>query len=889
MNSTSIKRKLALTLAICMLASVPLAAAEESTPGEVINPPVAEETTPDSGETGGETTPDGGETGGEITPDGGETGGEIAPDGGETGGETTPDSGETGGETTPDSGETGGETTPDGGETGGETTPDSGETGGETVPVLQPIEAEASVSGSTINVTVTHATPGITLLATLITGGEPISKHFEGDTVSFTDLKAGTYSVVVSYISEGSDEQSKLISDLMIEELPPQEEPIVASAMVFAAPPSTGVGAIAGSVTAEMGKTVVVSLIKDNNIVGTQELPDTHRDFRFDNLTPGEYRLEFSYKGDSTVKFSLTQTVTEEKATASAITASATGSQNRVDVSVTTASPLPINVQLLLNGTPVDAKTIAAGIGSVTFEGVKAGVYTVSIDYEQKQPGVSSTVIDKVTVIDKPAAIAFQNIVGGENQLVITGTAQPNTDITLTTEPASTTTIVHSDAKGLFTASITCQAGTYTAVHAQYGSDQSTRISAKGSFEVKAPSVKPTLSVDPIHPGSITVIAHTTPGITVNLATSDFGQTRVADSRGLLRYSLPHTYAKDTVITFTIYYGDKNINSFQQQVTVADERQYLLLRRGTVSQDVVDLTQRLHDLGYPIGPTRRYDDSVVAAVRLFQQVNGLSVDGMAGQLTQTMLYSVSAIPYSPDQTVYPTLVRGDRGLTLIYTLQQRLKDLGYYTIRVDGIYGSGTQRAVRWFQEINGLTVTGTADNATQQLLYSSSAKPASGYAPSSYQTLQRSSRYHAAVVPLQRRLKSLGYLAGSVDGYFGSQTYRAVRSFQSRNGLSVTGKADEYTQQVLYSSSAKPASVSSSGSSSSTGYRLLYWGCRGDSVRRLQQSLLNSGYKQVRAVDGIYGQWTYDAVKAFQKDHGLSVDGIAGKNTQNALYGTHY
>ena len=39
----------------------------------------------------------------------------------------------------------------------------------------------------------------------------------------------------------------------------------------------------------------------------------------------------------------------------------------------------------------------------------------------------------------------------------------------------------------------------------------------------------------------------------------------------------------------------------------------------------------------------------------------------------------------------------------------------------------------------------------------------------------------------------------------------------------------------------------------------------------------------------GIYGQWTYDAVRAYQKDVGLSVDGIAGRNTQNKLYGTKY
>lgn len=196
------------------------------------------------------------------------------------------------------------------------------------------------------------------------------------------------------------------------------------------------------------------------------------------------------------------------------------------------------------------------------------------------------------------------------------------------------------------------------------------------------------------------------------------------------------------------------------------------------------VTSRLAELGYPISATNYYNDSVVSAVRLFQSANGLSVDGMAGKLTQKELYSVSAIGYQESGETYPTLVRGDRGMALIYTLQQRLKDLGYYTIRVDGIFGSGTQRAVRWFQSVNGLAVTGKADSATQQLLYSSQAKAASGYSPDSYDTLSRSNRYNANVVPLQRRLKALGYLSGSVDGYFGSNTYRAVRSFQSRNGL---------------------------------------------------------------------------------------------------------
>lgn len=64
----------------------------------------------------------------------------------------------------------------------------------------------------------------------------------------------------------------------------------------------------------------------------------------------------------------------------------------------------------------------------------------------------------------------------------------------------------------------------------------------------------------------------------------------------------------------------------------------------------------------------------------------------------------------------------------------------------------------------------------------------------------------------------------------------------------------------------------------------ILKMGSTGDNVRYLQQSLTNIGYNP-GPIDGIFGSKTETAVRLFQKDKGLVVDGIVGDNTWNAIY----
>ncbi|MBR1585332.1 MAG: peptidoglycan-binding protein, partial [Clostridia bacterium] len=66
---------------------------------------------------------------------------------------------------------------------------------------------------------------------------------------------------------------------------------------------------------------------------------------------------------------------------------------------------------------------------------------------------------------------------------------------------------------------------------------------------------------------------------------------------------------------------------------------------------------------------------------------------------------------------YATLRRGYTG-TPVTNLQRELKSQGYYTGTVDGVYGEGTENAVKAFQRTNGLNVDGVAGPATLRVLY---------------------------------------------------------------------------------------------------------------------------------------------------------------------------
>jgi peptidoglycan hydrolase-like protein with peptidoglycan-binding domain len=135
---------------------------------------------------------------------------------------------------------------------------------------------------------------------------------------------------------------------------------------------------------------------------------------------------------------------------------------------------------------------------------------------------------------------------------------------------------------------------------------------------------------------------------------------------------------------------------------------------------IIEVQEKLMELGY-LGndePTDYYGSGTKYALQLFQRSHSLQVDGLLGEKTMTALFSGDAMPY--------TVRLGDRG-TDIKSMQERLKELKYFSGEATGEFGVRTETAVKNFQKRNGLSPDGIVGENTIEALFSESARPASG------------------------------------------------------------------------------------------------------------------------------------------------------------------
>ena len=280
----------------------------------------------------------------------------------------------------------------------------------------------------------------------------------------------------------------------------------------------------------------------------------------------------------------------------------------------------------------------------------------------------------------------------------------------------------------------------------------------------------------------------------------------------------------------------------------------------------------------------------------------------------------------------------------VSSIQTRLYELGYLTDKATGYFGEDTVNAVMLFQNKNELSVTGSVDAKTFQVLKSTKAV-------SNFDLLETGAFDDGSSLPitaLQVRLTELKYYYDDITGYYGEMTASAVRQFQKNNDLEATGAADPDTQIKIFSEDAqinpnagsvmygesgaivlklqkrlielrylsgtaeanfddetlaavnayqKAAgfeetdhitaeqleALNAEDAPRSPEYDVLKYGYSGEDVAQLQSRLASLKYYDGKT-SGVYGSSVTEAVENFQKDNNLPVTGLVDAETQEAI-----
>eukprot|EP00163_Fabomonas_tropica_P029667 TRINITY_DN643_c1_g1_i2.p1 TRINITY_DN643_c1_g1~~TRINITY_DN643_c1_g1_i2.p1 ORF type:complete len:868 (+),score=229.84 TRINITY_DN643_c1_g1_i2:250-2604(+) len=143
--------------------------------------------------------------------------------------------------------------------------------------------------------------------------------------------------------------------------------------------------------------------------------------------------------------------------------------------------------------------------------------------------------------------------------------------------------------------------------------------------------------------------------------------------------------------------------------------QWSTLRRGATGYEVAALQYLLaeHSAG-SCTPNGSFDDCTDRAVRTFQRAKSLSVDGVVGPMTW--------------EKVVITVRRSAPTKLAVMGVQFLLKEKFSYSLTVDGLFGSGTESAVKNYQDGARLQADGVVGTQTWSNLISNSGSSARAY-----------------------------------------------------------------------------------------------------------------------------------------------------------------
>ena len=261
------------------------------------------------------------------------------------------------------------------------------------------------------------------------------------------------------------------------------------------------------------------------------------------------------------------------------------------------------------------------------------------------------------------------------------------------------------------------------------------------------------------------------------------------------------------------YYGrDIEIVADAQKADYTESYPGTALRVGSRGRSVALIQTALNRISqnFPAIPKLSVDgifgSGTERSVRIFQQVFGLTDDGIVGRQTWYAVERVYAgvlrlselrsqgLRYEDLGWEFPEPLRvGDRG-NKVGQLQYMLAVVGQFVqevpvISADGIFGPLTRDAVIAFQRYEGFPTTGEADDRTWDALYEL-------YSGIDNRVLDNRAAFpqfdtaDTTVVNARQRLAALGYT--------GANLQEAIRAFQRANGLSVTGRLNDATARAI-------------------------------------------------------------------------------------------
>lgn len=178
-----------------------------------------------------------------------------------------------------------------------------------------------------------------------------------------------------------------------------------------------------------------------------------------------------------------------------------------------------------------------------------------------------------------------------------------------------------------------------------------------------------------------------------------------------------------------------------------------------------------------------------------------SMSASAGEPTTVGTSSTSNAPSTAVAVPASYLSPGTESAQ-VRDLQARLTQLQLLKGSIDGIYGKVTQAAVSAYQTSVGLPATGSVDTVTWERLVGQTHAPT---ARELDPPLMAEGSTGSRVRELQARLKQQSLWSGDVTSTYGPQTAAAVRSFQTKRGLSATGEVDRGTWSKLISVTRPP------------------------------------------------------------------------------------